>query len=104
VVERYRLIDYEAAKEGLQRDANENLFLPGGADAGPKADPNYRGKHLQLYFTVEDGGVFTMPWSATVTYRRGVEEWREVVCPENTLELIFAGTEAAVPRAAKPDF
>jgi hypothetical protein len=104
VVERYRLIDYEAAKEGLQRDANENLFLPGGADAGSKADPNYRGKHLQLYFTVEDEGVFTVPWSATVTYRRGVEEWREVVCPENTLELIFAGTEAAVPHAEKPDF
>jgi hypothetical protein len=33
VVERYRLIDYEDAKEGLEPDANENLFLPGGADA-----------------------------------------------------------------------
>jgi hypothetical protein len=104
VVERYRLIDYDAAKEGLQRDANENAFLPGGADAGSAADPNYRGKHLQLYFTVEDDGVFTTPWSATVTYRRGVEEWREVVCAENMRELILAGTEATVPRADKPDF
>jgi hypothetical protein len=25
VVERYRLIDYEAAREGLERDARENL-------------------------------------------------------------------------------
>jgi hypothetical protein len=104
VVERYRLIDYEDAKEGLERDANENLFLPGGADAGSKADPNYRGKHLQLYFTVEDDGVFTMPWSATVTYRRGIEEWREVVCAENTRELTVGGTAATVPRADKPDF
>jgi len=45
-----------------------------------------------------------MPWSATITYRRGREEWREVVCPENTQELVIAGRGAAVPRADKPDF
>src|SRR6202162_6219667 len=33
-------------------------------------DPNYKGKGMQLQFTVEDDGVFTMPWSATITYRR----------------------------------
>jgi hypothetical protein len=104
VVERYRLIDYEAAKEGLERDANENGFLPRGADAGSAPDLNYKGKHLQLRFTVEDEGAFTMPWSATMTYRRGFEEWLEVVCAENAHELIFAGTAAAVPRASKPDF
>ena len=67
-------------------------------------DPNYRGKHLQLQFTVEDEGVFTMPRSATITYRRGNEEWREVVCPENKQELAIAGRGTAVPTASKPDF
>jgi hypothetical protein len=61
VVERHRLRDYEDAKEGLERDAKENQRPPVGIDR------NYRGKHLQIYFTVEDEGVFTMPWSATIT-------------------------------------
>jgi hypothetical protein len=104
VVERYRLLDYEAAKEGLERDARENLRPARGADAGSAPDYSYRGKHLQLRFTVEDEGVFTMPWSATITYRRGIEAWREVVCAENTGELALAGRAAAVPAAHKPDF
>jgi hypothetical protein len=104
VVERYRLLDYEAAKEGLERDARENLRPPRGADAGSAPDYSYRGKHLQLQFTVEDEGVFTMPWSATITYRRGAEAWREVVCAENTRELAIAGRAAAVPTANQRDF
>ena len=104
VVERYTLLDYEAAKEGLDRDARENLRPARGADAGPEPDYSYRGKHLQLHFTVEDEGVFTMPWSATITYRRGREEWRDVVCAENMRELAIAGRGLAVPTAHKPDF
>ena len=104
VVERYRLIDYEAAKEGLERDARENMRPARGADAGSAPDYSYRGKHLQLRFTVEDEGVFTMPWTATITYRRGGEAWREVACAENTRELAIAGRAAAVPHADKPDF
>jgi hypothetical protein len=104
VVERYRLLDYEAAREGLERDARENLRPARGADAGSAPDPNYRGKHLQLTFTVEDQGVFTMPWTATITYRRGAEDWREVVCAENTREQAIAGRGTAVPTADKPDF
>ena len=104
VVERYRLLDYEAAKEGLDRDARENLRPARGADAGPEPDYSYRGKHLQLHFTVEDEGVFTTAWSATITYRRGREAWREVVCAENTRELAMAGRDLAVPIARSPDF
>src|SRR5260370_12435601 len=70
VVERYRLIDYEAATEGLELDASEKLRPARGADAGSAPDYSYRGKHLQLQFTVEHEGVFTMPWSATITDRR----------------------------------
>ena len=66
-------------------------------------DPNYRGKYLQLQFTVDDEGVFTMPWSATVTYGRPLGEWLENVCAENPRKY---GTEkdVAVPTADRPDF
>jgi hypothetical protein len=103
VVERYRLLDYGAAKEGLERDAKENVQFPSN-DAGWHVDPDYRGKHLQLQFTVEDDGVFTMPWSATVTYRRalGVSEWLEIVCAENT--KLYPGKNAEIPTVDKPDF
>ncbi len=103
VVERYRLLDYEAAKEGLERDAKENFPLALNDDSGLARDENYKGKHLQLQFTVEDEGVFRMPWSATVTYGRPSGDWLENVCPENPNKY---GTEkdARIPTAAKPDF
>jgi hypothetical protein len=96
VVERYRLLDYEAAKEGMERDAKENQVALGTRDT------NKQGKYLQLQFTVEDEGAFTMPWSATITYGRPLIEWAEHVCAENT--QWFPGNEAALPRADKPDF
>jgi hypothetical protein len=102
VVERYQLLGYEAAKEALERAGKELWRLPGPAD-GWEPDPNYRGKGLQLQFTVEDEGVFTRPWSATITYRRVAREWPETVCAENTHEY-YAGTNSVVPRADKPDF
>ena len=112
VVERYRLLDYEAAKEGLERDAKENFDLqrgpPGVTSVMLYVDPNYRGKHLQVQSTVEDQGVLTMPWSATITYRPGVNalgviEWPEIVCAENIHEY-YARRDSAVPRANKSDF
>jgi hypothetical protein len=97
VVERYRLLDYEDAKEGLERDAKENQRPPVGIDR------NYRGKHLQLRFTVEDPDVFTMPWTATITYGRGSDEWPETVCAENRHEY-YNNKDSEVPTAEKPDF
>ena len=94
VVERYRLIEYEAAKDGWERDAKENWRA--------QPPPNYRGKYLQLQFTVEDTGTFTTPWTATMTYGRGRGDWQEAVCAENV--NWYSGKEAAVPRADKPDF
>ena len=98
VVERYRLIDYEDAKDAMVRNDKENLRAAGGAEI----DPNYRGKVLQLHFTVDDEGVFTMPWTATITYRRNVGEWTELICAENPRE--FDRKESTAPRADKPDF
>ena len=97
VVERYRLLDYEAAKEGLERDAGENLIVQEGRD------PNYRGKYLQVHITVEDEGVFTMPWSATITYQPGTDEWVEIVCADNRHEY-YNNKDTDVPTADKPDF
>jgi hypothetical protein len=98
VVERYRLVDYETAKDGFERDAKENFR------AQPRnMDWDYRGKHLQLLFTVEDPNVFTTPWSATVTFGKPAVEWVEQVCAENPNKY---GTEedAQVPTATTPDF
>jgi hypothetical protein len=97
VVERYRLIDYETAKEAQERGAKENFRF--GA-----ANPNDRREGLQLDFTIEDAGAFTTPWSASITYRRPLAtEWEEFVCAENRHEY-YAGKETEVPRADKPDF
>jgi hypothetical protein len=102
VVERYRLIEYESAKEAEERTAKELLRVR-ISETGLAATPDYKGKAPQLQFTVEDEGVFTMPWSATITYWRSFEEWPEFVCAEN-LHSTFVVSDSAVPRADKPDF
>jgi hypothetical protein len=98
VVERYRLVDYEVAKEAQERAQKEN-----GRARAFDVDPDYKGKGLQLEFTVEDEGVFTTPWSALITYRRAVGEWPDYVCAENRHEY-YAGKDTVVPTADKPDF
>jgi hypothetical protein len=96
VVERYRLIDYELAREAQERGARQLWRVPGTAFGWAPA-VNYRGKGLQLELAVEDQGVFTTPWSATVTYRRPlVTEWPEIACAENP--------HATIPHADRPDF
>src|SRR5882762_6178801 len=80
VIERYRMLDYEAAKEGFERDAKQHNVAAGMPTA------NSRGKYLQLQVTVEDKTVFTTPWSATMTYRSGgnaATDWAELTCAEN---------------------
>jgi hypothetical protein len=106
VVERYRLVDYELAKKTLERNAKENFRFPPGITPFDY-DPDYRGKHLQVDFTVEDDGAFTHPWSAMVTYARPriatPNGWYESICAENRRESP-AGAEAEIPHANKPDF
>jgi hypothetical protein len=102
VVERYRLIDHEAAREAWRRGGEEN-GRGGGIGETWAPDPNDKGEALQLQFTVEDKGAFTTAWTATKTYRRASRGWPENVCAENPHKY---GTEkdAAVPTADKPDF
>ena len=69
-------------------------------------DLNYKGNSLQLHFTVEDDGVFTTPWAATVTYRRPLSvfgQWPENACAQNAAGY-DRGERAAVPTANRPDF
>jgi hypothetical protein len=97
VVERYRLLDSEAAKDGFARDAKQH-----NVNAPAMRKPNDRGKHLQLQFTVEDEGVFTTPWTATMTYGNDPAGWIEQACAENI--QWYPGKDADVPQSEKPDF
>jgi len=98
VIERYRLLDYEVAKDAIERNEKENFRASGGGEF----DANYRGKVLQLHFTVEDESVFTMPWTATITYRPAVGPRTDLICAENPREP--DGKLSMVPQADKPDF
>jgi hypothetical protein len=106
VIERYRLIDFETAKQALERGAKEMANMIGN-DSGVITDLNDKGPHMQLDITVEDPGAFTTPWSAVVIYRPGVSaygassDFPEAICAENPNEL---SRIAGVPTADKPDF
>jgi hypothetical protein len=100
VVERYRLIDGEAAAE-IQRTHGaipNRVNTPYGRGV---VDPDTSKKGLQVEFTVEDPAVFTTPWSGQITYRRLIGDWPEAVCAENPH---FLGTDAAIPMAHTSDF
>jgi hypothetical protein len=103
VVERYRMIDYAEARAAF--DANEKDF--GRVDTangnGVFIDFEYRGKGLQLDFTVEDPNVFTTPWGARVTYLQAGGIWQEQVCAENTREY-YDDADTKIPVAHQPDF
>jgi hypothetical protein len=100
VVERYRLIDGEAAAE-IQRKHGaipNRINTPYGRGV---VDPDTSKKGLQVEFTVEDPVVFTTPWSGRITYRRLIGGWPEAVCAENPH---FLGTDAPIPTSHVPDF
>jgi hypothetical protein len=101
VVERYRLIDGEAAAEAQRKHGG--IYRPGFLPYGRSdIDQDTAKKGLQVEFTVEDEGAFTTPWSGRVTYRRLIGDyWPEAVCAENPY---FFGRAAAIPTAHTPDF
>jgi hypothetical protein len=99
VVERYRMVDLDEARAALARNLKVNNRVPDTA-----SDLTYKGRRLQVVFTVEDEGVFTMPWSAAITYEWPAMTWPEIACPENRFEFFAGKNEAFVPTANKPDF
>ena len=102
LVERFRLIDQETANAAMQRNELENGRI-GPDGGGGRVDPNDSGKALQIQFTVEDPGVFTAPWSATVTYRRSTDPWDERICAEN-LHNFGVAPDPKAPVTDRPDF
>jgi hypothetical protein len=98
VVERYRLREYDDVKDAIERNKKENWLLQGDVFS------NHRGKFLQLHLTIEDEGVFTTPWTATLTYVPRSDVASEAVCAENIHQYYYDQSDANVPRAEKPDF
>jgi hypothetical protein len=107
VVERYRLLDGNAAAEAqLKQNRNyrvTNTPNPLNPYGGLQIDPDTKKQGLQVEISVEDPQMFTVPWSGFVTYRHAIGEWPEAVCAENTNEY-YAGKRTAIPVAEKPDF
>jgi hypothetical protein len=97
VVERYRLRDYDDVKDALDRNKKENWLFNGDVFS------KHRGSFLQVHVTIEDEGVFTTPWTATLTYVPGPDQVAESVCAENRHEY-YNNKDADVPKAEKPDF
>jgi hypothetical protein len=97
IVERYRLRDYADVKDALERNRKENWLFNGDVFS------QHRGKFLQLHVTIEDEGVFTTPWTATLTYVPGPDHISEGVCAENPHEY-YNNKDSDVPKAEKPDF
>jgi hypothetical protein len=100
VVERYRMLDYDAAKAAQERNVRE--AGPVATEQAATIDETYRGKGLQVQFTVEDKNVFNTSWSGAATYRRAAS-WVENVCAENPHEY-YAGKDTEIPTADRPDF
>ena len=106
VIERYRLIDGEAARTAQMKHAS--FYAPGppmpfNPYGRGDIDPDPAKKGLQAEITVDDPGMFTVPWSSLVTYRRVLGEWPEAICAENTNNYT-SNKDAAPPVAAQPDF
>ena len=86
--------DHEARKTGWNADAKENM-RPGDINR------NDGGKYLQLQLTVEDEGVFTTPWTATITYGRGPANGRKLSAPKTFMNTITTRTRRSRARTSR---
>ena len=97
IVERYRLRSYDDVKDAIERNRKENWMFLGDVWS------RHRGKFLQVQVTVEDAGVFTTPFTATLTYVPSPDPPPENVCAENPHEY-YNNRDSDVPKADRPDF
>ena len=117
VIERYRLVDGKAAGDAMDRHMR-TYFDPTGDTSnlpfesispfygrGP-IDPDTNHPGLQVEITVEDPGMFNMPWSGLITYRPVIVQppvqWPEAVCAESARQAF--GLEHTIPTSNTPDF
>jgi hypothetical protein len=106
VIERYRLIDGETARD-LQVNHERAYFPTGLGFRSPYGmgdiDPDTTKPGLQIEITVEDPNLFTTRWSGLITYRPVLGEWPEAVCAENT-QGSGSSWVVLTPRADKSEF
>jgi hypothetical protein len=74
--------------------------VPGG---GRRGGANGGVKGIEVSFTVEDPGAFTMPWGGIMRYRNEKGSLEEFVCAENNGGH-FAAEKYEMPAANRPDF
>jgi hypothetical protein len=98
IVERYRLREYDDVKDAIERNKKENWLFNGDVFS------KHRGKFLQLHLTIEDEGVFTTPWTATLTYVPGPDVLPENICAENLHQYYYDQSDTKAPQADRPDF
>ena len=103
VTERYRLVDHDTKIKAFAENEKAYGRVDGPNGNGVFVDFEEKGPGLQLQFTVEDPGSFTMPWSAILTYRKAGSQWQEQICAENAAEY-YDQKETAIPRAERADF
>ncbi|HEY4264219.1 MAG TPA: hypothetical protein VGM72_02800 [Micropepsaceae bacterium] len=75
--------------------------VPGGGRRGGATVAGVKG--IEVTFTVEDPGAFTMPWGGMMRYRNEKGSLEEFVCAENNGGH-FAAEKYEMPVAKKPDF
>ena len=69
---------------------------------GDRWTGRHNDKCLQMHVTIEDEGVFTTPWTATLTYARS-GQLTETICAENPHEY-YNNKDSDIPTAETPDF
>ena len=85
IVERYRLRDYDEVKDALERNAKENWMFIGDVFS------KHRGKFLQVHVTVEDEGVFTSPFTATLPISRAAIRSKKRSAPRTCTNTTTTG-------------
>ena len=110
VIERYRLIDANEAKDALMQQEKRDGCVCGGEGDSAFVRPNGAApidamydKGLRVEVRVEDPKVYTTPWTGNVTYMHVKRNWAEGVCAENNTDVLHQGFEH-VPTAAQSDF
>ncbi len=70
---------------------------------------NDGGKGIEITFTIDDPGAFTMPWKAKVDFKAGIpprsDHWEEDICADNGDGYGFDPDQLVpMPHADTPDF
>jgi len=94
-VERYRLVDYDDAKDAMQRGTKENR-------GPPDRITQLKDKYLQVHFTIETKAPSHRP-DRVMIYLRDRNEWPEAVCAEKQV-CIPSRSECRPSACGQPDF